>query len=148
MLGLSLTASYALRILAYLARHPERWVRGADPIANATGVPRAYAVRVLHSLGRAGLVLTRVGRHGGYRLAGDPDETSALDVVTAVDGPGLFDRCLLGLGRCSSGKKCALHPRWSRERTRIERCLGELTLGVLASHASLSTGNRGESDET
>jgi len=133
MIGFSLTASYALRILAHLARSPGEWVRGADSIASATGVPRPYAVKLLGQLGRVGLVRTKLGCHGGYRLARDPDTTTTLDVVTAVDGPGLLKSCLLGRGRCSAETGCPLHPFWSVERKRIEQCLNRLTLGALAS---------------
>jgi len=129
-----------MRILVYLARHPGDWIRGADLIASATGVPRAYAVKVLHLLGRTGLVRTKVGCHGGYRLARDPDETSALDIVTAVDGSESLERCLLGHGRCSDKQSCVLHPYWSKERARIEQSLNGMTLSLLASIEDRSTG--------
>ena len=129
----SLTASYAMRITAYLARHPGEWVRGAALIADRTGVPRSYAARVLHTLGRAGLVHTKVGCHGGYRLARNPHRTSMLDIVEAVDGPGSLERCLLGHGRCSGKRNCALHPYWSKQRVKLERGLAGQTLAMLAS---------------
>lgn len=129
----SLTASYALRIMAFLARHPGEWVRGAALIADRTGVPRSYAARVLHSLGGAGLVQTKVGCHGGYRLARDPDTTTMLDIIAAIDGSGSLERCLLGHGRCSGKRNCALHRYWSEQRVKLERGLAGQTLAMLAS---------------
>jgi Rrf2 family protein len=133
---ISLTASHALRIATYLAARPGEWVRGAATIAGETGVPRSYAVRILHSLGRAGLVRTKVGCHGGYRLDRDTERTSALDVVHAVDGSQFLENCLLGHGRCSGKRNCTLHRFWSTERRRIARRLDALTLATLASRAA------------
>lgn len=134
MVGISMTASYALRILIFLTRYPGEWVRRVEVVADGSGIPRSYAAKILHELGRIGLVRTKVGCRGGYRLAGDADRISALDVVAAVDGPRSLERCLLGHGRCSAKRNCALHPYWSRERARIERRLEGLTLAKLASH--------------
>lgn len=132
MFGPTKTAAYAIQALAYLAERPEG-VRGAERLSRRSGVPRAYLVKILHALARRGLVSTKRGYRGGYRLARSADEISAFDVVVAVDGPDVFQRCLLGLGKCSSKRACPLHPVWSKQRVRIEERCRRLTLRELAS---------------
>jgi len=42
---------------------------------------------------QAGIVASRPGRSGGYRLARPADRTTLLDVVIAIEGDGTFFRC-------------------------------------------------------
>jgi Rrf2 family protein len=44
-------------------------------------------------LAGAGIISSRVGRHGGYRLTRPPGEITLLDVVRAVDGEESLFRC-------------------------------------------------------
>ena len=131
MFGPSMTAAYATQALAHLARH-EGGVRGIESIAARTGIPRSYLVKILHSLARAGLVTTKRGYRGGYGLARDPERITLLEILTVVDGRDAFDRCLLGLGKCSSERDCPLHSTWSEQRPKLLNRFGELTLRDVA----------------
>ena len=57
----------------------------SDRIASLTGVPTDYSVEVLQMLARAGLVKAQRGRGGGFRIECDPDTTTLLDVINAID---------------------------------------------------------------
>ena len=35
-----------------------------------------------------------------------------MEVILAIDGPDLFDRCVLGLDYCGDDRPCPLHPQW------------------------------------
>jgi len=85
--------------LSELAR---RWAGGADPLsarelAVRFALPGALLTNVLKDLGKAKLVASTRGVHGGYRLALDPADISVIDVVTAVDGPIRLTACAEGL---------------------------------------------------
>jgi Rrf2 family protein len=127
-----MTAAYATQALICLSRRGG-WVRGADVIASCSGVPRPYLVKLLHALARKGLVETKRGYRGGYRLARSPEEITLFEILAAVDGPDTFRRCLLGFGRCSPERGCSLHPTWSGQRARFEKRFRELTLREMAS---------------
>jgi len=99
MLTLSRKADYGLIALSELAR---RWAGGADPLsarelAVRFALPGALLTNVLKDLGKAKLVASTRGVHGGYRLALDPADISVIDVVTAVDGPIRLTACAEGL---------------------------------------------------
>lgn len=131
MLGPSMTAAYTTRVLVCLACRGG-WVRGSEVLAACSGVPRPYLVKTLHGLARRGLVETRRGSRGGYRLARDPREITLFEILAAVDGAEWFERCLLGLGKCSAQRGCPMHPLWSRQRARLEQRCRRLTLRELA----------------
>lgn len=77
------TGDYALRVAAYLAAQGGE-SRTSRDIAEATGVPSGYLNRVMTGLGRAGIVHSQRGLHGGYRLTAHPSQLTAQQVVTAV----------------------------------------------------------------
>jgi Rrf2 family protein len=81
------TAKYALQALAFLIRCHARdeWGQIAD-IAREGNIPRKYLEQVLLDLKGAGLVESKKGQHGGYRLSRAPHEISLAQVVAAVQG--------------------------------------------------------------
>ena len=131
MFGPSITAAYATQALVFIARKGHD-AHGAEAIASRTGVPQPYLLKILHTLSEKGLVIARRGNRGGYRLARSPGEITLFDVLTAVDGDDVFERCLLGLGRCSSKRACPVHALWSDHRRTLRSHYRELTLGELA----------------
>ncbi len=104
---LSTTAEYALRIIVQLAQGDGEPQTG-KVIAVATKVPAGYASKVLHVLGRAGLVGGRRGRHGGFVLRRDPRRTTLLDVVDAIDPLRRITECPLGR-EAHRSRLCPLH---------------------------------------
>lgn len=81
---LNASQDYALRMCAHLARKGS--TASSKEIAEATGVPRDYLIQIAQLLRNAGIVESSPGKHGGYRLAKGPADTSVLGIVTAVDG--------------------------------------------------------------
>ena len=81
------TTKYALEALAFLIRCHARdeWGQIKD-IAASCGIPRKYLEQVLLDLKGAGLVESKKGQHGGYRLIRRPDEISLAQVMAAVQG--------------------------------------------------------------
>ncbi len=136
MLGSSTTAAYVLRALACLARG-DGGLRSSRSIAAATGIPRPYLVKLLRVLAERGFVKARRGYGGGFRLARRPEEISLSEILAAAGDAPSFERCLLGLGRCSASLGCPVHPTWSRLRPRLERSFDELTLRDLGGSARL-----------
>lgn len=78
---------YAVRGCLELAAHRADGMLKADQIATAQQIPAAFMLSILGDLRTAGLVESRRGADGGYRLALDPAEISVADVIRAIDGP-------------------------------------------------------------
>lgn len=74
---------YALRMCCHLARKGGR--ASSSEIAEATGAPRDYLIQLAQLLRGAGIVKASPGKYGGYALAKEPDQISALEVMRAVD---------------------------------------------------------------
>ncbi|MEZ4380809.1 MAG: Rrf2 family transcriptional regulator [Nannocystaceae bacterium] len=75
---------YALRVLLYAATHSERMV-STEEISNAYGISANHLVKIINSLGKAGLLEVKRGRAGGLRLARTPEEISVGAVVRLTE---------------------------------------------------------------
>lgn len=80
-------AKYALKALLALARAPEGRPSSIRDIAGRENIPQSFLEQILIELRRAGLVVSRRGKDGGYLLAGPPDEIGLGRVLRLVDGP-------------------------------------------------------------
>ena len=84
---ISQKAQYALKALVVLARlQPGEGLTTAD-IAEARGIPRKFLEQILLELKRHGIVASRRGREGGYRLLRTSDRITFGEVLRIVDGP-------------------------------------------------------------
>lgn len=126
---------YAIRALAEMvcANREERF--RAEDICLKAGIPEAYARKTFQALVASGFLGAVSGPGGGYSLARDPDKTTVLDVILAVDGKGNFDGCVLGLSSCGDRNPCSLHEVWAKMKSVMTASLAGKTLRSLADDA-------------
>jgi Rrf2 family protein len=90
---LSQKARYALRALVELARaQPEQATAGE--LAERADAPRKFLETILLSLSRAGMIVSRRGKFGGYFLARPAESISFAEVIRVVDGPLALAPCV------------------------------------------------------
>lgn len=82
---ISARVDYAVRALLELAQQGEP-VTG-EALAEAQQLPPKFLASILNDLRRAGLVISRRGLDGGYRLAKPSLKITVADVMRAIDGP-------------------------------------------------------------
>ncbi|HKA35812.1 MAG TPA: Rrf2 family transcriptional regulator [Thermoanaerobaculia bacterium] len=130
------TCKEAFRVMERLAAgeaaaHPGA-MRSRALLGEDTGLPSPALDQVLHFLEIAGLVLCGRAMAGAVRLARPASEISLLQVVRAIDGAGLWNRCILGFEECSDAMPCPAHPVWKTTRALLERHLDDQTIADLA----------------
>ena len=84
---------WAAHCAVLLAMLPEGDSLTAARLAEYHGVPGPYLAKSLQALKQSGIVGSRAGRSGGYRLARPGDTITLLDVFDAIEGNGTFFRC-------------------------------------------------------
>jgi len=84
---------WAVHCAVLLAALPDDVCLPASRLAQFHGVPGPYLAKSLQALTGAGLLESRGGRKGGYRLSRAADQITLLDVVLAVEGDETFFRC-------------------------------------------------------
>jgi len=131
---ISQTAEYALRVVVFLAAAKGTAVVTRD-IAAGTRIPVGYLAKVLQQLGRAGIVGSQRGLHGGFILARDPQELTVYDVVQVVDPVRRILSCPLGL-RSHRGSLCPLHRRLDDAAKLVERAFRDSSIAQLLSESA------------
>lgn len=113
---ISRQADYAIRAILDLARIPEGELTQTREIAHRQEIPEKYLPTIVRTLARAGLLRTLRGSHGGISLSRPPAEITLREVVEAIDGPILLNRCQIRPGECSVGDSgiCSLHEFWEK----------------------------------
>ena len=83
----SAKTDYALRAALELAAAPDEKPVKGERIATSQAIPLRFLENILMQLRHAGLVESRRGADGGYRLARPAAEVTLADVIRAIDGP-------------------------------------------------------------
>jgi Rrf2 family protein len=120
--------------LELAVRQEEGPVKG-EVIASAQEIPHKFLEGILGDLRRGGLVTSRRGGSGGYRLARDPGEITVADIIRTVDGPIVSVRGERPTGLTYTGSAEPLLPLWIALRANVRRILEGVTVADIAAGA-------------
>ena len=84
---LTAKGKYGLKALVYLAQMPPGQLALVSDVAQANNIPKKFLDAILGELRNAGIVQSRKGKGGGYRLARLPEEVKVGSIVRVLDGP-------------------------------------------------------------
>ncbi len=125
---ISVKVDYACRVMAELARlESSGELAQIDHLARTEAVPANFLAQILGKLRTSGLITSRRGNLGGYRLARAPEEISLHDIMLAVEGEFLG---LSGNFHGQSGRR--LKQVWHEVRDALATKLKSYTLDQLA----------------
>jgi FeS assembly SUF system regulator len=137
VLRISKLTDYGTVLLANLAANRDA-VCSATDVANATGIAVPTVSKLLKSLARSGLVVSTRGTNGGYRLAKDPRNISAADIIDALEGPVSITECSASDSQCEHEGVCSVGGAWQKVNIAIRRALDDVSLNDLL-HTSSPT---------
>jgi Rrf2 family protein len=125
-------ADYAVRVMIHLAL-PESDGRLSLPeLAQATDAPESFLSKVLQSLANAGLITSRRGQAGGFRITQRGRASSMRQVIEAVDGDICLNVCLAHGPSCARKAHCPAHPVWARAQRALFEVLSSVTVSAMA----------------
>jgi Rrf2 family protein len=131
MFKLSKKADYGLIAMKHLAKHRQQHACSASEIAEEYGISATLMAKVLQKLARQRLVTAKHGSTGGYQLAKAPEKVSALEVITAIDGPVLITSCVTTHGNCDATERCSIKEPLRRVNESILSVLSTVTIAQL-----------------
>src|SRR5215831_17469466 len=125
MFKLSKKADYGLIAMKHLANHRQQHACSANEIAEEYGISSMLMAKVLQKLAKH-------GSSGGYQLAKEPAKISALEVITAIDGPVLITSCVTNHGNCDATDRCSIKEPLQRVNESILGVLSTVTVAQLS----------------
>ena len=118
---LSRSGVYALQAALHLAQQAPGASVSASQMAEHLDLPATYLAKVLQRMNQDGILSSRRGVHGGYRLTESPRSLTVERVVSPFEELRAPETCLLG-GPCHEDRPCPAHRRrmeWNEARRRL-----------------------------
>ncbi|MDB6017078.1 MAG: transcriptional regulator, BadM/Rrf2 family [Pedosphaera sp.] len=132
---LSLRGEYALRALIVLGLNYGQAVVRIQTISDQQNVPKRFLEQILNDLKSAGIVESKRGVAGGYRLSKPPEQISLALVIRHIEGPLAPVSCVSEkfYARCScpDENKCGIRSVMRDVREAIVGILEGVTVAEL-----------------
>ena len=135
---LSSKAKYALRAVVHLAENAPTGIGlQTAEVAEQEQVPRKFLEAIFVQLRDHGVIESRRGAQGGYRLLRDPAAISIADIIRIVDGPLALTPCasrtrFRQCPDCVDISLCRLQPVMQQARNAVAKVLENCSLAQLA----------------
>jgi Rrf2 family protein len=132
---LSVRGEYALRALIVLGLNYEQPVVRIQTISKLQNIPQRFLEQILNDLKSAGILESKRGVGGGYRLRVPPERITLAQVIRHLEGPlapvscvseKFYERC-----SCPDEAKCGIRSVMKEVRDAIVKVLDEVTVAQL-----------------
>jgi Rrf2 family protein len=143
MLGIARHTDYAARLVLHLAALGEDGRATLKEIAAKRLLPEPFVRRVVGRLATAGIVRTVRGAGGGVRLARPAHEISLLDVVRAMEGGVVLNRCVDSPAACPLSSACPVNRAWTDATRQLEGSLAGVRFSDLATRLESHVAHHG-----
>jgi FeS assembly SUF system regulator len=131
MLRISKLTDYAIIVLGYMAREPERTYAAAD-LSGSAGVAVPTASKILKTLAKAEILKSTRGAKGGYQLVRSPEKISVASIIYALEGPIALTECGLEHDPCRQSSHCHIRSNWAVINRAVRTALESVTLADMA----------------
>jgi len=120
---ISNSTKYAIRSILYMAKSKEEKKFTVEEMAGILDIPKPYLSKLLQQLSRSHIISSIKGRGGGFYLTKENLKRPLIDIVICIEGHNIFNKCFLGLPRCSDDNPCLLHTEYKAFRQNLEKTM-------------------------
>jgi Rrf2 family protein len=135
---MSTKARYGLRFMIDLAMQSGMSSVPLKDVARRQNISEKYLWQVVTPLKKAGRIQTSRGARGGFILALAPENITAFDVVTLLEGKELIVACVAAPAACARSPHCAARDVWRELAELMAATLRGVTLKMLADKQQLN----------
>ena len=119
---------YGLKGLLFLAQQPRENVYLVSEISRVQKIPEKFLAKIFQRLSKVGLLRSIRGSRGGFPLRKPAGEITMLEVIEALEGPIVINRCLLRKGECGEEEGCPLYGIWEEAQESLLKVLDRTTI--------------------
>ena len=102
-----------------------------DEVSRRENISKSFLAKIFQSLVKAGLIRSVRGAGGGFALARNPAQIPVLEIIEAVEGRIVFQRCKMERAECEHAGGCALCGLFERAQDGLKDALTSTTLADL-----------------
>ncbi|MCF6410811.1 RrF2 family transcriptional regulator [Pseudalkalibacillus salsuginis] len=96
---------YSLRVLIYLTAQEDGQLVNIKEIAEIYKISKNHLMKVIHELGKLGVIQTVRGRNGGFKLAKNPEDINIGELIRKTEEDFYLVECF-----DSSNNACIISP--------------------------------------
>jgi Rrf2 family iron-sulfur cluster assembly transcriptional regulator len=119
---------YGVLGLMNLARRSPGQMAMIDDVSRTERIPKSFLAKIFQDLVKAGLVRSIRGAGGGFALVKDPAQVSVLEIIEAIEGKIVFQRCKQLKPDCDHAGGCALCGLFEQAQDGVKDVLLRTTL--------------------
>ena len=135
-----------MRSLVVLGLNYGKNVLRIQTISEQQNIPKRFLEQILNDLKSAGIVESRRGMAGGYRLSKPPDQISLATVIRHIEGPlapvGCVSEKFYSRCSCPDESKCSIRSVMKDVREAIVQILEGVTVAELCQRAQQLEGRQ------
>lgn len=125
---ISTKGRYALRVLVDMTRHDGEGFVSLSLLSKRAGVSLKYLELIVSVLNKGGLLLSKRGKEGGYKLSRRASQISVGEILRLTEGTLAPVECLSKDEDCPRSEQCPTLPLWHRLDRLIENYLDGISL--------------------
>jgi Rrf2 family transcriptional regulator, iron-sulfur cluster assembly transcription factor len=127
---------YGIEGILYLASRGGTGPAMIRDISRATSIPETFLSKIFQRLANRGIILSRRGFRGGFRLARPAGHITLREIVEALQGPIEFHRCLDHLQARRRRSRCHVRHVFRKVQRKVASILEQTTIEDML-HATL-----------
>ena len=101
--------TYGIKAVLYLAGLEKGVIHSSKEISNKLHIPKEYTSKILQSLTKSGIILSKRGHKGGFCLGKEPGKIRLVEIILELNDSANLELCLFGFPDCNLSSRCALH---------------------------------------
>lgn len=122
----SKTCEYALRAILYIALNASKQKKiGIKEIAKELEIPAHFLGKILQNLVKHKILDSTKGPNGGFFATSIMLKMPIIRIIEIVDRLETFNKCGIGLAKCSNQHPCPIHHDFGPYRDNLKKVLSK-----------------------
>jgi Rrf2 family iron-sulfur cluster assembly transcriptional regulator len=122
---------YGVLGMMSLARRAPGQMAMIEEVSRTEKIPKSFLAKIFQNLVKAGLVRSIRGAGGGFSMVKSSSEITVLEIVEAIEGKIIFQRCMQDKPDCEHVGGCALCGLFEQAQDGVKDVLMRTTLSDL-----------------
>ena len=128
---LSLTCTTAIKAVVYLGKLGDGEKAGILEIAEGIEASEHTVGKLLQTLVKSEVICSQKGPAGGFYVTSRQKNQPIIQIIVAIDGREVFDKCGLGLSKCAATHPCQIHKEYKVVRDDFKSLCQRNRIGAL-----------------